>query len=179
MAAHVNQARGFAKQKADLPLVDSWDIYIHHPYRAMPQVHETLAYQASFSEFVEFATRPVTGEELRNRIPHTRVHLVKEVTPTVALEFAEYLRRLPIAVDTHIRKIRRIRKVFSVLKDYYNGDNPFRAKTLFRKPREEQNSVVRRQAFTREEENRLLEELRSPAHRLMNKWRIIHLRYTL
>ena len=169
VAAHVNQARGFARQADDLPLEEAWDKYIRHPDRAMPQIHETLAYQASFSEFVEFATRPVTEEELRHRIPHTRVQLVKEVTPTVALEFAEYLRRLPIAVDTHNRKIRRIRKVFSVLKDYYNGDNPFRAKTLFRKPREEQNSVVRRQAFTKEEENRLLEELRSPAHRLMNK----------
>ena len=169
VAAHVNQARGFVRQADDLPLAEAWDKYIRHPDRAMPQIHETLAYQASFSEFVEFATRPVTEEELRHRIPHTRVHLVKEVTPTVALEFAEYLRRLPIAVDTHNRKIRRIRKVFSVLNDYYIGDNPFRAKSLFRKPREEQNSIIRRQAFTKEEENRLLEELQSPAHRLMNK----------
>ena len=169
IAAHVNEARGFAKQLEDLTLADAWERYEQHPDRARPQVHETLAYQTSFAEFVEFATRPATPEEARKRIFHTQVRLLREVTPAVASQFADHLRRLPIAVDTHNRKIRRIRKVFSVMNEYYTGDNPFRSHLLFRKPREEQNSIVRRQAFTKEEEMRLLEELRSPAHKLMNK----------
>ncbi|MBE6374322.1 MAG: hypothetical protein E7055_19940 [Lentisphaerae bacterium] len=170
VAAHVNEARGFAKQATDLALVDSWDVYSHHPDRAIPHtVHEQLSYKASYLEFVNFATRPATGDERKKRIPHTIISLMKEITPMVAAEFADYLRRQPISVHTHNRKLKRIRKVISVLKEYLGSENPFYAKSLFRNNREEQDTVVRRQAFTKEEENRLLEELRSPERKLMNK----------
>ena len=170
VAAHVNEARGFAKQATDLLLIDSWDIYSHHPDRAMPHtIHEQMSYKASYLEFVGFVTRTATGEERKKRIPHTTISLVKEITPTVAAEFADYLRRQPISVHTHNRKLKRIRKVISVLKEYHGLENPFYARSLFRNKREEQDTVVRRQAFTKEEENRLLEELRSPERKLMNK----------
>ena len=170
IAAHVNEARGFAKQATDLALTDAWSKYEQHPDRAMPHtVSEQLAYRSSFLEFVDFATRSATKEERQKRISHTTISLVKEITPTVAAEYAAYLRHLPLAVDTHNRKLKRIRKVFSVLKEYHGGDNPFYAKSLFRSEREEQDAIVRRQAFTKDEEQRLLEELRSPKHKLMNK----------
>ena len=170
VAAHVSEARGFAKQATDLALVDSWDVYSRHPDRATPHtMHEQLSYKSSYLEFVGFATRTATGEERKRRIPHTTISLVKEITPTVAAEFADYLRTQSLSVHTHNRKLKRIRKVISVLKEYLGSENPFYAKSLFRNKREEQDTVVRRQAFTKEEENRLLEELRSPSHRLMNK----------
>jgi len=170
VAAHVNEARGFAKQTMDLTLADSWDKYAHHPDRAMPHtIHEQMSYKSSYQEFIDFVTRPATLEERKKHITHTTVSLVKEITPMVAAEFADYLRSQPISVHTHNRKLKRIRKVISVLKEYHGGDNPFYAKSLFRNKREEQDAVVRRQAFTKEEEQRLLEELRSPAHKLMNK----------
>ena len=170
IAAHVNEARGFAKQATDLALTDAWSKYEQHPDRAMPHtVSEQLAYRSSFLEFVDFATRSATKEERQKRISHTTISLVKEISPTVAAEYAAYLRRQPLAVDTHNRKLKRIRKVFSVLREYHGGENPFYAKSLFRSDREEQDTIVRRQAFTKEEEQRLLEELRSSAHRLMNK----------
>ena len=170
IAAHVNEARGFAKQATDLALIDSRDKYVHHPDRAMPHtVHEQMSYRSSYQEFVDFATRTATAEERKKRISHTTISLVKEITPMVAAEFADYLRSQPISVHTHNRKLKRIRKVISVLKEYHGGENPFYAKSLFRNKREEQDVVVRRQAFTKEEEERLLEELRSPVHRLMNK----------
>ena len=170
VAAHVNEARGFAKQTMDLTLADSWDKYAHHPDRAMPHtIHEQMSYKSSYQEFIDFVTRPATLEERKKHITHTTVSLVKEITPMVAAEFADYLRSQPISVHTHNRKLKRIRKVISVLKEYHGGDNPFYAKSLFRNKREEQDAVVRRQAFTKEVEQRLLEELRSPAHKLMNK----------
>ncbi len=170
IAAHVNEARGFAKLATDLALIDAWTLYEQHPDRAMPYtIHEQLSYKSSFQEFVDFVTRPATTEERRARIHHTQISLMKEITPTVTAEFAAYLRRQPISVDTHNRKLNRIRKVISVLKEYHGGENPFYAKSLFRSEREEQDTIVRRQAFTKEEEQRLLEELRSPVHRLMNK----------
>ena len=170
VAAHVNEARGFAKQATDLALTDAWSKYEQHPDRAMPHtVSEQLAYRSNFQEFVDFATRSATKEERQKRISHTTISLVKEITPTVVAEYAAYLRRQPLAVDTHNRKLKRIRKVFSVLKEYHGGENPFYAKSLFRSEREEQDTIIRRQAFTKEEEQRLLEELRSPKHKLMNK----------
>ena len=175
VAAHVNEARGFAKQATDLALTDAWTKYEQHPDRAMPHtVSEQLAYRSSFLEFVDFVTSPMTREDRKNRIHHTQITLLREITPTVAAEYAAYLRRQPLAVDTHNRKLKRIRKVLSVLKEYHGGENPFYAKSLFRSEREEQDTIVRRQAFTKEEEMRLLEELRSPAHKL----RLGHLSYT-
>lgn len=174
IAAHVRQAKGFARQASDLRLTDAWAKYACHPDRAMPHTQsERLSYEATFAEFVDFATRPQTAEERRSRIPHTMVSLFREVTPSVAAEFAEYLRAQPLAVDTHNRKIKRVRKVFSVLRDYHGRENPFTGRALMRNVREEQDTVVRRQAFTREEEQRLLEELRSPARKLMNKEEIL------
>ena len=174
VAAHVNEARGFAKQATDLALVDSWDVYSRHPDRAMPHtVHEQLSYKASYLEFVNFATRPTTGEERRKRIQHTQISMLKEISPIVAAEFAEYLRHQPISVNTHNRKLKRIRKIINVLKEYIGRENPFCTKSLFRTPREEQDTIVRRQAFTKEEEMRLLEELRSPSRKLLNKEEIL------
>ena len=170
VAAHVNEARGFAKLVTDLALADAWSKYEQHPDRAMPHtVSEQLAYRTSFMEFVDFAIRARTKEERQKLIQHTQITLLREVTPAVVAEYAAYLRRQPLAVDTHNRKLKRIRKVFSVLKEYHGGEDPFKAKSIFRKEREEQDAIVRRQAFTKEEELRLLEELRAPNHRLMNK----------
>ena len=48
IAAHVNEARGFAKQATDLALTDAWAIYEQHPDRAMPHtIHERLSYKTT------------------------------------------------------------------------------------------------------------------------------------
>ena len=170
IAAHVREAKGFADPFADLALADAWAKYACHPERAMPRTKsEQLGYAASFADFVAFATRPQSSDERRNHIPHTQVTLLREVTPAVASEYAMHLRSLPYAVYTHNRKIKRIRKIFSVLREYVGHENPFHAGTLMRSVREERATVVRRLAFTREEEQRLLDELRSPARILRNK----------
>ena len=171
VAAHVNAAKGFARQSSDLQLADAWQTYSRHPDRALPfTVHERLSYQSSFAEFVAFATRGSTPEEKARHAVRMPISLMREVTPAIAESFADYLRTTPISVSTHNRKLKRVRKVFEVLKDYCGGAaNPFRAKSLMRSTREEQGLGVRRQAFTRAEEARLLEELRSSAHRLKNR----------
>ena len=46
IAAHVQQAKGFATAKRDLPLSGIWDYYSMHPDRANPAtVHEQLQYK--------------------------------------------------------------------------------------------------------------------------------------
>ena len=75
-----------------------------------------------------------------------------------------------MSVDTHNRKIRRLRKSFATLSEYCNdGENPFSLKTLMRKSREEQDIGVRRLAFTHEQEKALLEVLDNPKYKVMNK----------
>ena len=84
---------------------------------------------------------------------------VAELNSKIAEEYANFLKSQAQAVDTHNRKIKRLRKIFDCLKDYYSGENPFRSKTLLRNAREEQDTIVRRQAFSKEQEQRLREVL--------------------
>ena len=83
--------------------------------------------------------------------------------------FAQHLRASGIAVDTHNRKIRRIRKIFSILNDFREGGNPFQSNILFRQEREEQNFAVRHLAFTREQEQHLREVLDNDRFHMINK----------
>jgi len=64
---------------------------------------------------------------------------VNAITPEIADNFAQQLRGNDLAVDTHNRKIRRVKKIFEVLKEYRSNENPFNAKSLRRKERENRN----------------------------------------
>ena len=176
VAAHVSQARGFEMQTQKLLLSEAWNVYSQHPDRAMPHtVSEQLAYQSTFFEFVNFVSNPQLPAEIRQSNPKTflpkylPVQTVHEVTPQIAEAYSAFLKTKSLAVDTHNRKIKRVRKVFDVLKDYYVHGNPFHAKSLLRSEREEQGTVVRRLAFTREEEQALIRELNKPKRKLINK----------
>ena len=166
--AQMNAIRGFSRSAMNLSFKDAWDKYQVHPERATPHtVSEQRAYRITFDEFVRFATEEYST--IRNaRRPVT---CISEVTPHLCEAFAAYLKTTMLAVDTHNRKIKRLRKIFECLKDYYEGDNPFRSRTLLRSEREERGTVVHRQAFTKEQEEALLAVLSdsAPEHKLMNK----------
>lgn len=156
ISEHVKHAKGWAIRSQGLALDQAWATYTKHPDRAVPAtVSEQEAYRTTFQEFVDFIGKPK--------------FTVKEVTPELAGSYAEHMRKQDLAVDTHNRKIRRLKKIFNVLKAYRTGDNPFLAKSLFRKEREEQGSVARRQSFTREQEERLLQVLDDPKYKVLNK----------
>ena len=145
--AQINAIKGFSKQAQMLPLTEGWAKYEVHPERATPHtVSEQLAYKSTYDEFVKYVATP--GK-------HTVITSVAELTNDVAEEYAAYMRTISQAVDTHNRKIKRLRKIFDCLKDYYSGDNPFKSKTLLRSTREEQDTIARRQAFTKEQEQQL------------------------
>ncbi len=124
---------------------------------------------------VGFVSNSLQPAEIQQSNPKTflpkylPVQTVHEVTPQIAEAYSAFLKTKSLAVDTHNRKIKRVRKVFDVLKDYYAHGNPFHAKSLLRSEREEQGTVVRRLAFTREEEQALLRELNNPKRKLINK----------
>lgn len=156
ISAHVKNARGLTYKKKSLPLNLVWNKYSEHPERATPAtVHEQESYKSTFDEFVKFI-----GNEFMEML---------YVTPEIADKFALYLRKTKISVSTHNRKIKRLRKIFQVLSNYRGDINPFTAKSLMRKAREEQENEVRRLSFTREQEQKLLEVLEDDKHKLMNK----------
>lgn len=156
IATHVKVARKLAMQRQSLPLDRVWEFYSAHPEKATPAtVHEELSYQATFNEFLDFI-----GPGVKE---------VADITQKHAVKFAEHLRNSSISVSTHNRKIARLRRIFSTLQNYYDGENPFTVRTLRRKAREEQEIEARRVAFTREEEERLRIVLDDPRYRILNK----------
>ena len=155
ISAHVKQARGLAKRQKSLPLKSAWELYSKHPDRATPAtVSEQGAYESTWQEFIKFA-----GAELE----------INDVTPEIAENFAQYLRGNNLAVDTHNRKIRRIKKILEVLSDYRSEKNPFSSNSLRRKEREEQEHIVRRVSFSKEQELELLDALEDDSKKVMNK----------
>ena len=143
--AQMKAIRGFSKIARKITLEDGWEIYQTHPDRATPHTyHEQMWYYYTYREFVRVASEEKAIDGTR-RIP---VVYINDVTPRLCEEFSAYLKSNGIAVDTHNRKIKRLRKIFDCLKDYYEGENPFHSKTLMRSPREEIGTVVHRQALT-------------------------------
>ena len=160
--AQINAIKGFSRQAQMLPLSEGWTKYEVHLERATPHtVSEQLAYKTTYEEFVAFVTAPEKH--------HTVITSVAELNSWIAEEYATFMKSKAQAVDTHNRKIKRLRKIFDCLKDYYSGENPFRAKTLLRNIREEQDTIVRRQAFSKEQEQQLREVLANDKYRVMNK----------
>ena len=164
--AQITAMKGFSRQAINLPLSEGWEKYQVHPDRAPPHtISEQLAYKSTYEEFVQFVSNPRVDQKKR----HTIISCVSELTDEVAEEFASYMKTKSLAVDTHNRKIKRLRRIFDCLKEYYADDNPFRSKTLLRNEREEQDTIVRRQAFTQEQEQQIRDVLADTMHRVMNK----------
>ncbi len=165
--AQINALKGYSQESKNLPFDEAWRLYEVHPDRAMPHtVSEQNAYRSTFDEFVQFVSKPFPG-----RKKHTIAGGIAEVSPQVCEEFSSYLKTTSLAVDTHNRKIKRLRKIFDCLKEYFAGENPFRSKALLRSEREERGTVVHRQAFTKEQEEQLIAVLSDddPKHKIMNK----------
>ena len=156
IATHVKVARKLAAKTRALPVTQIWETYSNHPQRALPAtVREQLSYEATLAEFLRF---------LENKVTH-----FAQITETHVIKFADYLRTTQISVSTHNRKIVRLRKIFATLQEYREDDNPFALKVLLRKEREEQDTAVRRIAFTREQEEQIRTVLDDPQYRILNK----------
>ena len=156
ISAHVKHAKGLVSKQKQLALKDAWEIYSQHPERATPAtVAEQIGYRTSFNELITF----VDDDNAK----------INDITPEITDKFAQHLRNSGIAVDTHNRKIKRIKRIFETLKEYRSAANPFEAKSLRRKAREEHENVSRRLSFTREQETQLLEALDDKNNKVMNK----------
>ena len=122
-------------------------------------------YHSTLQEFIDYAEGRTGNEKGKRRA----LSVISEVTPEVVSRYVDYLKTTRIAVDTHNRKMRRLRKIFECLKEYCGGENPFRNKHIFRNAREEQGSIVQRQPFTKEQEQQLRDVLDDDKFQVMNK----------
>ena len=156
IAAHVQHARNLATPEKNLLLYQAWEEYEKSPDRATPDtVSEALAYKSTFAEFVEWVNDPQAT--------------LRDITETTAMQYADYMRQQNIAVSTHNRKLKRIRKVFKVLQEYCSENNPFQPPVLYRKEREEREQDVHRLSFTREQEQQLRNVLADDHYKVLNK----------
>ncbi|MBE6370588.1 MAG: phage integrase family protein [Lentisphaerae bacterium] len=164
--AQINAIKGFSKIVEPLPLSEIWEKYEVHPDRARPLTpHEPLMYHSTLQEFIDYAE----GRSGNGKGKRSALSVISDVTPEVVSRYVDYLKTTRIAVDTHNRKMRRLRKIFECLKDYCGGENPFRIKHIFRNAREEQGSIVQRQPFTKEQEQQLRDVLDDDKFQVMNK----------
>lgn len=156
IAAHVKYAKGLAIAEKNILLSQAWSIYSQSPERATPDtVSEELAYQSTFQAFVDWVNNPKTT--------------LREITEKTAADYADFMRKQNIAVSTHNRKIKRIRRIFRVLREYWSGDNPFQSATLLRKEREEREQDVHRLSFSRDQEQELRRVLADDKYKVLNK----------
>lgn len=163
--AQMNAIRGYSAEAPKITFDEAWEKYRTHPDRATPSTFNAqLSYNKSFRLFAEYATGQTGGR-------HSIIKYVNGVTPRLCQEFASYLKTQMLAVYTHNRRIKQLRRIFDCIKDYYEGENPFRSKSLLRSEREERGKILRRLAFTREQEEALLAALspKNHEHRLRNK----------
>ena len=159
IAAHVSYAKGLLEAQQNMLLADVWHFYEHHPDRATPATVSTWnQYETNLREFVEYINNPLAT--------------VREITVQHADKYAQYLRTKGISVHCHNRKIKHLRRIFATLGEFRSGENPFSAPVLFRKQREEQGMGVRRQAFSREQEQKLLCVLADPHFQVIHKQEI-------
>lgn len=143
-------------RKRTCPLSEAWAVYEKSPERATPDtIHEELSYHSTFQEFVTWIAD--SNKTLR------------EITIEVAAGYAQFMRTQKIAVSTHNRKIKRLRRIFRALNEYWSGENPFQSSSLQRKEREERDQGVRRLCFTREQEQQLQTVLDDAKHKVKNK----------
>lgn len=156
IAAHVQHARGLITSEKNLPLSEAWAVYEKSPERATPAtVAEAQSYRATFQEFLDWLGAPQKN--------------VRDITPEIGEQYAEYMRNQKIAVSTHNRKIKRLRRIFHVLREYWSGSNPFHSATQLRREREEREQDVRRLSFTRKQEQLLQAVLDDDKYTVMNK----------
>lgn len=128
--AQIQALKGFSLQAVNLPFSEAWEKYEKHPKRAMPHtVNEQLAYRATYEEFVRFVSSSSPLPEGSRK--HTVITSVSEVCPEICEKYSVYLKTTHLAVDTHNRKIKRLRKIFDCLKDYYPSDENPRARRFF------------------------------------------------
>ena len=100
--AQINAIKGFSKRAMKLTFAEGWEKYSSHPDRATPHtVAEQLAYKSTYEEFAAFAAVEKVA--------------ASDIDIAFCEKYAAHLREQNLAVATHNRKLKRLRKIFDCL----------------------------------------------------------------
>ncbi len=170
VAAHVQYAKGWSRNTARLELECIWSIYANHPERAQPSSQKIFnLYEIYLRDFLSWlaATHPEVRymDEVRDEDQHH-----KKLDHNIAGEYADYLKKQPIAVDTHNKRIARIGHVFKTLSKYLDAPSPWNNPKLKRSPKEEKHITDHRRPLPKDKEREIFELLQPASNfRMLNK----------
>ena len=157
IAAHVNIAKGWAKKEETIELYQIWGEYEKHPQRATPATKAIWQrYESYLNEFIKYAKSK-------------DIETMSQVTEEITLGWSDSLRKQQIGVDTHNKKISRVKSIFKTLSKYYSHSNPFAPSSLKRSNRDEAHNTVRRLPFTKVQEQAIFDVFSDESYTLLNK----------
>lgn len=180
IAAHVQHAKGWERKHDRLELSTMWNVYENHPDRARPESQKIWnIYRIYLNEFLNWLHAGYPDIKYMDEIRDTDEFGQKLNTSAVS-EYAEYLKKQNLAVDTHNKKISRPAHVFQTLSKYLIAPSPWDNKKLRRSHKEESGITEHRKPFPADKEHAIFEALKpkSPL-KLLNKAEIEVLCYIL
>ncbi|MDD4180929.1 MAG: site-specific integrase [Victivallaceae bacterium] len=180
IAAHIQSAKGLKRKQERLMLSEMWDVYAKHPDRARPKSQKIInVYNTYLQEFLTWLNSHHPNIQYMDEIRDTDDYNQKVDTSVIA-EYAEYLRTLDIAVDTHNKKISRPAHIFKTLSKYLDAPSPWENRKLRRSRKEESGITQRRRPFPANKELEIFEALKpSSPLKILNKAEIEVLCYLL
>lgn len=180
VAAHVQHAKGWNRKKTRLELSKMWEKYEDHPDRVRPKNLKTWKMiEIYLNDFLRWLSAK-----------HPEVQYMDEVRDVdsfgekldrhIASEYADHLKKQPISVNTHNKRLSRIAVVFRTLSKYLEVGSPWDNPKLKRKPKEESAIKDHRSPFPKDKELEMFEALKPESSlRLLNKPEIEVLFYIL
>lgn len=180
VAAHVQYAKGWTRKQDRLELSRMWDVYEKHPDRARPKSQKILnMYKIYLNEFINWLSGTHPEIQYMDEVRDIDKHGQKFNTSAVS-EYAEYLTKQNLAVDTHNKKIARPAHIFQTLSKYLIAPSPWDNKKLRRSHKEESGITEHRKPFPPNKELAIFKAVKpgSPL-KLLNKAEIEVLCYIL
>jgi integrase len=170
VAAHVQHAKGWTFNRERLEFEHIWETYAKHPERARPASQKVWnMYEAHLRDFLDWliVAHPEVRymDEIRDE---DRLH--RKLDHNIAGEYADYLKKQPIAVDTHNKRISRIGHIFKTLSKYLDAPTPWNNPKLKRSAKEEKHITAHRRPLPKDKEGEIFELLKPESNfRMLNK----------
>ncbi len=180
VAAHVNHAKGWSRQHERLELNRIWEVYSAHPDRARPKNLKCWKiYEAYLNEFLTWLASSHPEAQYMDEIRDIDAAGIK-MDRNIAAEYTDYLKKQPLSVDTHNKKLARIANIFRTLAKYLEVASPWDNPKLKRHQKEETHIKDHRRPFPPDKEKEMFEALKPESKlRLINKSEIEVLFYIL
>lgn len=160
IAAHVKQAKGLSRKNERLEINSIWQVYSTHPERVRPKSKKVWKmYERYLQEFIDWLHENYPYIQYMDEV-RDQDEYGNKLDRSVVFEYAEYMRGLELAVDTHNKKISRPATIFKTLSKYLSTPSPWHNKKLKRSPKEEVHTEHRK-PFPSEKEQAMFDAVKA------------------